>query len=139
MCAGLNYVLVVRKARQADLPSWLVGKMLFNNAVSAVGGIVPIVGDVVIAVYKANSRNAILLEEFLRIRGEEYIKLQAEGVEVRGGRTVTNAVSQSDMEQVKPGSGMETGPTFASLMSQRGKRLPTDTNSERGRFVENVN
>lgn len=134
----LNYVLVLRKARQADLPSWLVSKMLFNNAVSAIGGIVPIVGDVVIAVYKANSRNAMLLEEFLRIRGEEYIKLQAEEEESKRGRTVANAVSQKDMEQVKPGAGMETGSTFASLMSQWGKRQSADPNSERGRFVENV-
>ncbi|KAI9568187.1 hypothetical protein HD554DRAFT_2100674 [Boletus coccyginus] len=137
-CAVLNYVLVLRKARQADLPSWLVSKMLFNNAVSAIGGIVPIVGDVVIAVYKANSRNAMLLEEFLRIRGEEYIKLQAEEEESKRGRTVANAVPQKDMEQVKPGAGMETGSTFASLMSQWGKRQSADPNSDRGRFVENV-
>ncbi|KAF8421510.1 hypothetical protein L210DRAFT_3572804 [Boletus edulis BED1] len=54
----LNYVLVVRKAEEADLPPWLIGKMVFNNVMSAVGGVVPVVGDIVIAVYKANSRNA---------------------------------------------------------------------------------
>ena len=66
--ATLNYTLVVRKARQAEIPGWLLRKMLANNAVSAGIGFVPLVGDVMLATYKANSRNAALLEEFLRIR-----------------------------------------------------------------------
>ena len=113
--------------------------MLLNNAISAIGGIVPVAGDVVIAIYKANSRNAMLLEEFLRIRGEEYLTLQAEDDEARGGRTAASGVSQRDMEQVKPGAGMETGRTLTSFMSQRGKKQTTEPNTSRGRFVENVN
>ena len=61
-CATLNHLLMVRKAREADLPPWLIGRMMFNNAVSVIGGLVPVVGDVVVAAYKANSRNAMLLE-----------------------------------------------------------------------------
>ncbi|KAH0832880.1 hypothetical protein J3R83DRAFT_11832 [Lanmaoa asiatica] len=139
-CAALNYVLVVRKAREADLPPWLIGRMLFNNAVSAFSGIVPIVGDVVVAMYKANSRNAILLEEFLRVRGGEYLKLQAEKEdEARSGRTVASVVSQRDMEQVKPGAGMkETGQSVGSLVLQKGKKQPTGLHSSRGRFIENM-
>lgn len=45
--------------------------MLFNNAVSAGVGLIPIAGDLVLAVWKANSRNAKLLEEYLRVKGEE--------------------------------------------------------------------
>ncbi|KAH8835648.1 hypothetical protein DL96DRAFT_1575061 [Flagelloscypha sp. PMI_526] len=71
--ALLNYLLVLRKAKQAELPGWLVRRMLLNNLVSAGVGVVPFVGDVILAAYKANSRNAALLEEFLRIRGEELI------------------------------------------------------------------
>ncbi|PPQ76042.1 hypothetical protein CVT24_006671 [Panaeolus cyanescens] len=70
----LNYNLVVKKAKKADLPDWLIHRMLLNNAISAGVGFVPLVGDVILAMYKANSRNAALLEEFLRIRGEEFIK-----------------------------------------------------------------
>ena len=33
--AVLNYRLVVRKAVQADIPPWLLRKMLFNNTISA--------------------------------------------------------------------------------------------------------
>jgi hypothetical protein len=53
--------------------------MLVNNAISASVGVIPFIGDVVLALYKANSRNAALLEEFLRIRGEVYLKLASEG------------------------------------------------------------
>ncbi|KAJ7809414.1 hypothetical protein B0H14DRAFT_2163835, partial [Mycena olivaceomarginata] len=71
---SLNYLIVVRKARKADLPPWLVRKILSNNAASALMGLIPFAGDVVLAAFKANSRNAALLEEFLRIRGEEFLK-----------------------------------------------------------------
>lgn len=117
--ASLNYLLVVRKARQADLPPWLVRRMLMNNAVSVAVGFVPLVGDVVLAVYKANSRNAALLEEFLRIRGEEYLRIKREGEEavVEGsgatGEKKTKrrgkGVSESDAAQIKPGAGKVNG------------------------------
>lgn len=119
--ATLNYMLVVRKARQAEyvsgcllllshrpsdsrytfvlphvrIPEWLLRKMLVNNAVSAVVSLVPFVGDVVLAMYKANSRNAALLEEFLRIRGEEFLKAENQRTE--------------NPENVRPGAGTQAG------------------------------
>ncbi|KAF9481940.1 hypothetical protein BDN70DRAFT_875732 [Pholiota conissans] len=119
--AVLNYALVVRVARRADIPNWLLRRMLLNNAVSAGVGIIPFAGDIVLAVFKANSRNAALLEEFLRIRGEEFIKMSGgtehpedqkkSGISGWFGRgkkkTATAAgIPASDIEQVKPGSGM---------------------------------
>ncbi|KAF9266387.1 hypothetical protein L218DRAFT_858029 [Marasmius fiardii PR-910] len=117
--ATLNYILVVKKAKKADIPPWLLRRMLFNNAVSAGVGLVPFVGDVILAVYKANSRNAALLEEFLRVRGEEFLKLSEEGKgaqavaaaatsagESSGNQEIAGGVTKADAEQVKPGSGM---------------------------------
>ncbi|KAG6909861.1 hypothetical protein DXG01_014896 [Tephrocybe rancida] len=78
MNAGLNYYLVVRKARQAEPPAWIVQRMLFNMGLSTGVGLVPFVGDVAVAVWKTNSRNAALLEEVLRLRGEEFIRLNPE-------------------------------------------------------------
>lgn len=37
-------MLIVKKARQAELPQWLISKMLLNNAVSGGIGFVPLVG-----------------------------------------------------------------------------------------------
>jgi len=93
--AFLNYYLVVRKARTAELPAWLVQRMLMNNAVSLGIGLVPIVGDVALATWKANSRNAALLEEYLRIRGAEFLKAESK-------RKESQAV-------VKPGAGLQEG------------------------------
>jgi len=48
--------------------------MILNLAISAAIGIVPIVGDILLASYRANVRNARLLENFLHLRGERIAK-----------------------------------------------------------------
>ena len=153
--ALINYLLVVRKARKADLPDWLVARMLFNNAVSAGVGLVPIVGDVLLAVYKANSRNAALLDEFLRVRGAEFLKLRE--AEERGENPATTS---ADIEQVKPGTGMtsserypnskDAGSSIASsagvapkpvksgLFGMRKESAAVSKSGPKGRFVENM-
>ncbi|KZP05618.1 hypothetical protein FIBSPDRAFT_914853 [Athelia psychrophila] len=111
--AGLNYVLVVRKAQKAEIPDWLVRRMLMTNAVSAGVGFIPIAGDVVLAAFKANSRNAALLEEFLRIRGEEFVKAEESrkaggSSRIGGGPANAQLMPKADAEQVKPGAGATT-------------------------------
>lgn len=91
----LNYTLVVRKAKQAEIPPWLLQRMLANNAISAGVGFIPLVGDVILATFKANSRNAALLEEFLRLRGEAALK--------------ASSVHPEDAAAIKPGAGKERG------------------------------
>jgi len=44
--------------------------MILNLAIATSVGLVPLVGDVLLAAFRANSRNAALLEEFLRHRVE---------------------------------------------------------------------
>lgn len=78
-----------------SLPPWLSNRMLGNQAIATVIGFVPLVGDVGIAIFKTNSRNAALLEEYLRVRGEEFLKAQVDRVE--------------DPKVVKPGAGVEGG------------------------------
>lgn len=141
--ATLNYVLVLRKARQAEIPDWLVRRMLLNNLLSALVGFVPIVGDIVLAAFKANSRNAALLEEFLRIRGEEFLKAQSERVQ--------------DANVVLPGAGREVGEHVPGKADGNGsgngngnwwgigkkkskgkEAARAEANANRGRFVEDV-
>lgn len=109
----LDYQLVVKKARQADIPLWLLQRMLFHIVVGAGVGFIPAIGDVLVAVYKPNSRNAGLLTEFMRVRGEEYMRLQAgEAVVVSGSSQVDSegrGLSEDDQEQVKPGAGLAEG------------------------------
>ncbi|KAF7329746.1 putative Genomic scaffold, msy-sf-3 protein [Mycena kentingensis (nom. inval.)] len=94
----LNNLLVLRKARQAELPGWLLREMAFNNAVSGVANFLPGVGEVIVALYKANSRNAALLEGYLTLRGQEYMRMQ--GIEVPG-----KAPTKKSLEEIRPGAG----------------------------------
>ncbi|KAJ7788084.1 hypothetical protein B0H14DRAFT_2536949 [Mycena olivaceomarginata] len=147
---SLNYLLVVRKARKADLPPWLVRKMLSNNAASALMGLIPFAGDVALAAFKANSRNAALLEEFLRIRGQEFLKVQADK-EGKLKRKDPPVAPPSDLEQIQPGAGKAPGEvvpgekgTKRSLTKwlnrgESGKgKAKAQTTTDTGRFVENV-
>lgn len=92
--------------------------MLGNQAIATVVGFVPIVGDIGIAIFKTNSRNAALLEEYLRVRGEEFLKAQADRVE--------------DPEVVKPGAGTERTEKIPGgsrsrigFFSRSSKKVPT--------------
>ncbi|KAK9495974.1 hypothetical protein V1508DRAFT_408983 [Lipomyces doorenjongii] len=66
---------VVQAANKIDggLPNWLYTKMMTNVIIDFALGLVPLVGDVVDILYKANSRNALLLESYLRERGKNNI------------------------------------------------------------------
>ena len=67
--------------------------MVGNQVIATAIGFVPLAGDIGIAIFKTNFRNAALLEEYLRIRGEEFLKAQADRIE--------------DPAVVKPGAGQE--------------------------------
>jgi len=113
--AGMNYILVIRKAQQAELPPWLLAQMMTHLSIGVGVGLVPIVGDLVVAVYKPNSRNAALLHELLRVRGEQLLALEGkepDGTTVkkgsmwRGKKRSSPPVTEHDAEQIKPGAGM---------------------------------
>ena len=90
-----------------------MSRMLANNAFSAGVGLVPLVGDVAVAAFGTNSRNAALLEEFLRIRGEEFLKSQMAQTEssddlreIEGKKKNGKRMPKEDLAVVKPGAGM---------------------------------
>lgn len=56
---------VLREATRAGASSALKRRMLRNIAIDFVGGLVPVVGDAFDAVYKANTRNTVLLSQYL--------------------------------------------------------------------------
>jgi hypothetical protein len=92
--------------------------MFLNNLISAGVGLVPFVGDVILASFKANSRNAALLEEFLRIRGEELLKAQAAGT----------SANPANVEQVKPGAGKASGEVIPNnVLPQTGTTAGTSS------------
>ncbi|RPA98177.1 hypothetical protein L873DRAFT_1688605 [Choiromyces venosus 120613-1] len=69
-------LMVIRTASQAKLPSSVTAQMMFNVIIDFVIGLVPFLGDIADIAFKANTRNAIVLEIFLRERGAENIRRQ---------------------------------------------------------------
>ena len=144
-----SFILLVFCARR--IPGWLLRQMLLINAVSAAVGFIPFVGDVVLAMFKANSRNAALLEEFLRIRGEEFLKSERERAEDPGvvrpgaGREADEVVPGKKPERTQSGLSTATG-WFrrGSKGSKKAKQQASATDTpavplpERGRFIEDV-
>lgn len=70
--------MVVRTCSEIDggLPSRLRFMMLINVIIDFFIGLVPFVGDIADAIYKCNSRNAIILEKHLREKGAPGLKKQ---------------------------------------------------------------
>ncbi|KAI8889593.1 hypothetical protein K501DRAFT_208077 [Backusella circina FSU 941] len=65
---------LVHLAMEAHLPQSLISKMMFNIAFDFVIGLVPVVGDVMDIMYKCNTKNAILLENYLIGRRQHQMK-----------------------------------------------------------------
>ncbi|KAF9889597.1 hypothetical protein FE257_007105 [Aspergillus nanangensis] len=64
-------MMVVKSCEEVDggLPTSLRMRMLINVIIDFVIGLVPFVGDLADAMYKCNSRNAVILEQYLRDKG----------------------------------------------------------------------
>ncbi|GHJ87638.1 hypothetical protein NliqN6_4040 [Naganishia liquefaciens] len=118
--AILNYTLVVRPAKKAEIPDWLVRKMLANNGVSAAVGLIPLVGDVLLGVWKANSRNAHLLEEYLSIRGAEYLASIGYPVDSASpGHDLGVTQDPAVRSEYKPGAGLAPGEVIMPHSAQK--------------------
>ncbi|KAF8269562.1 hypothetical protein EI94DRAFT_1778227 [Lactarius quietus] len=152
--AILGYVLVIRKARRAELPWWLTQRMMLNLAIATSVGLIPIVGDVMLAAFRANSRNATLLEEFLRVRGEGGTPTTGEssapadkGISLRDEpRTVHEASQDVDDGVLAPLKGKRSRQGMAGLSDADDKGASTSALPEGpqvvghrdSRFIEDV-
>ena len=69
-------LMVVASASKVEggLPGSIRMRMLFNVVLDFVIGLVPFVGDLADAMYKCNTRNAVLLEDYLKKKGQKNLK-----------------------------------------------------------------
>lgn len=67
-------VISTAKKVEGGLPKHVVSQMYMNVVIDFVIGFIPVLGDIADAVYKANTRNAVLLENELRKRGKARLK-----------------------------------------------------------------
>lgn len=76
--AGLAMMVVKTcEGIEGGLPARLRYAMLVNVIVDFFIGLVPFIGDLADAVYKCNTRNAVLLEKHLREKGAKALKRQS--------------------------------------------------------------
>lgn len=71
---------------EGGLPARLRTMMMMNVIIDFVIGLVPFIGDLADAVYKCNTRNAVLLEKHLREKGAKRLAKDNRRVEQQGDR-----------------------------------------------------
>lgn len=69
-------MMVLRTCQQVEggLPAAVKSKMMFNIILDFAVGLVPFIGDIADAVFRANTRNAVELEKYLREKGAKNLK-----------------------------------------------------------------
>lgn len=88
-------LMVIRMASEFGLPASVKLRMLCNVAFDFLIGLVPVIGDLLDIGFKANSRNAALLDRHLRERGHrpgEAAPRHSEGVGFPFGPAATYSV-----------------------------------------------
>lgn len=73
---------------EGGLPESLKYRMFFNILLDFGIGLIPFVGDIADAVFRANTRNAWLLEEYLIKKAETELRLREEKEHTNGQRPV---------------------------------------------------
>ncbi|KAH6680786.1 PH domain-containing protein [Halenospora varia] len=69
-------MMVLRTCQQVEggLPKDVQAKMMFNIIVDFGIGLIPFLGDIADALFRANTKNAVVLEKFLREKGKKNIR-----------------------------------------------------------------
>ncbi len=71
-------MMVLRTCQQVEggLPANVKSKMMINIVLDFAIGLLPIIGDMMDALFRANTRNAVVLEKYLREKGAKALKAQ---------------------------------------------------------------
>jgi hypothetical protein len=96
-------IMVLRTCQQVEggLPADVTSKMYFNIILDFGIGLVPFLGDIADAVFRANTRNAVVLEKFLRAKGASALKAQGQ---------VVPAIDPSDPDEYDRQMNEQHGP-----------------------------
>ncbi|OAA58053.1 PH domain containing protein [Niveomyces insectorum RCEF 264] len=107
--------LVVKNCAQIDggLPSSIQYRMYFNIILDFALGLVPFIGDVADAVFRANTRNAWILEEYLTKKAEEERKIleekQRAGANAQQRPALGPGPASGSIPSYGPGTGRGAG------------------------------
>ena len=106
-------MMVLRTCQQVEggLPNAVKAKMLFNIVLDFGVGLIPILGDIADALFRANTRNAVVLEKFLREKGAQNLKIQSGQRTPPLDPTDPEVFDQQVREEYGPPPQYTSGPT----------------------------
>lgn len=121
---------------EGGIPGSLYMHMLMNVAIDFVVGLVPFIGDLADALYKCNTKNAVLLERYLKEKGKANMKGQnpalieagsgahnSQGLDSSGYSTPTRPMqAQLPRESTRPATGRSERDRRREFNSGTGRR-----------------
>lgn len=114
---------------EGGIPSHLRMKMMINLIIDFIVGLVPFLGDIVDGIFKANTRNAVILEKHLREKGAREQPKQKKQQDTGGvDMSLPDEFDRNEHGVVDTNSGMEM-PTKPGRAQQ-----PQGTRTEQGWF-----
>jgi hypothetical protein len=116
------------------IPRALTRRMILNLAISTSIGIVPGIGAIFVASYRANVRNARLLENFLAMRGERAAKAaQPATSEEDETKKDTGGDEEDDRRQGSAGEAAEDKPGAGSTSDGGAEKNTTTDQDDKGK------
>lgn len=111
-------MMVLRTCQQVEggLPADVTMRMYLNIIIDFGMGLLPIIGDIADALYRANTKNAAVLEKHLRQKGAAAIKAQGQ---------IMPAIDPSDPEEYDKHMTEQHGPPpkYSAAPSQQGGQV----------------
>ncbi|KAI7899046.1 uncharacterized protein BX663DRAFT_555371 [Cokeromyces recurvatus] len=121
---------LIKTASNANLPKWLIAKMMGNVMLDFLVGLTPVAGDLLDILFKCNWRNALLLEEYLIQRRMEEIRSEKgnNDVVLNDDHTVTITTTEPSSSAQQQQQSI-TSPKPAAIVSHHhsnnGNKPPT--------------
>ncbi|KAL2821564.1 hypothetical protein BJX63DRAFT_219221 [Aspergillus granulosus] len=131
-------MMVLRSCESIDggLPSRLRMQMIMNILLDFLIGLVPFVGDIADAAYKCNTRNAIILEKYLRSKGAKAISRQGGRHDAEIDPSLPDEFDRYDSEAAE--SPHHEGPARTKSAKAPAQpaaaKLPTKSRSKKSRY-----
>lgn len=129
-------MMVINTCRQIDggLPPRLQMMMLLNVAIDFVIGLVPFIGDIADALYKCNTRNAIILEKYLRQAGAKTLAGEGPHDNQQADMSLSEEFDKYDDDEHFPDNPPAyEGPSSSGVAERNNNRIETPARPQKVR------
>ncbi|KAI9301239.1 hypothetical protein BJ944DRAFT_271784 [Cunninghamella echinulata] len=104
---------LVKKATQADIPTYIQVQMISNVFADFLIGLVPIIGDFCDAIVKSNWRNYMLFEDYIMLRRRDEILREQERADEQRITVLPDDYSESTTQLIDPHNMSSTSTSTA--------------------------